>query len=92
MNEELMVLKKALKNCKIKDKGDKCQYVSATADDEKLKIESDQNRFRGQSLQSTQKLLGMAVKADDEIEATYRFSSSKGRYESFCERSVRKGG
>jgi len=33
MNEELMVLKKALKNCKIKDKEDNCQYVSATADD-----------------------------------------------------------
>jgi len=59
MNEKLMVLKRALKICKIKENGDTCLYVSSSADDWKSKMESDRNRCRtgrtGRSFKSTQK-------------------------------------
>jgi len=46
MKEELILLRKALKNSKNKDQGDEYLYISSTTDDWKLMIESDLKRFR----------------------------------------------
>jgi len=66
MEEELILLRKALKNSKKKDHGDEHIYISSTTDDWKLTLERDLKRSRngrnGPSVESTRKLNGWQQK------------------------------
>jgi len=66
MKEELILLRKALKNSKKKDQGDEDLYISSSTDDWKLSIEGDlkhsRNGRNGTSRESTRKLNGWQQK------------------------------
>jgi len=60
MKQELILLRKRLKNSKKKDQGDEYLYISSTTNDWKLRLERDLKRCRnsrnGPSVESTRKL------------------------------------
>jgi len=65
MNDELMLLKKALENCKNNKERDEDFFLSTTTDDWKSRLESDLNRCQkgsGKSFQSTKKFKGQQQK------------------------------
>jgi len=66
MKEELILLRKALKNSKKKDQGDEYLYISSTTDDWKLSLERDLKRCRngrnGASVESSRKFNGWQQK------------------------------